>query len=63
MAGQKGLTIDITPDGGVVIEAQGYTGPECRKATEALEKALGKTTGERLTADFHKAPPRVTQKG
>lgn len=57
----KKITITITPDGETKIEASGYSGDECIKATAPLEKALGVPEGERtrkaealtVAADVH----------
>lgn len=38
----KELVIDISAEGEVTIEANGYTGKACTDATRALELALGK---------------------
>jgi hypothetical protein len=48
-------TIEITVlrDGQTKVETKGFTGAECRQASQFLERALGQTTGEQLTAEFH----------
>lgn len=35
------ITVDITPAGSVTIDAKGFTGGSCAKATEQLEVVLG----------------------
>jgi hypothetical protein len=42
----KEIVIDITPAGSVVVEAKGFKGVGCDKATEQIEIAIG-GTGER----------------
>lgn len=37
----KKIQVTITPDGETKIEASGYTGDECLKATKPIEDALG----------------------
>ena len=37
----KQITIDVLPDGTVSIEAAGFRGNACEKATKAIEEALG----------------------
>ena len=37
----KTIIVDISPAGNVTIDAQGFTGEECVKATEQIEIALG----------------------
>ena len=51
----KKVTVVIGQNGNVKIEASGYTGPACKKATAELEKALGTVTGCSHTPDYHKA--------
>src|SRR3954468_5805185 len=48
-------TIEITVDakGAVVVETKGFTGSSCKVASRFLEQALGDTTAEQLTAEFH----------
>jgi len=38
---QQTITIDITPAGTVSMEASGFTGISCEKATEQIELVLG----------------------
>jgi hypothetical protein len=37
----KQITIQVSPEGEITIEAVGYRGASCEQATRALEKALG----------------------
>jgi hypothetical protein len=37
----KSIVIDITPAGSVKIEANGFNGVGCAKATEMIEVAIG----------------------
>lgn len=37
----KQVTIDISPAGSVKVEAQGFQGVGCDKATEMIEVAIG----------------------
>jgi hypothetical protein len=48
-------TIEITVDskGQTRVETRGFSGPGCREASRFVEQALGKTTAETLTAEFH----------
>ncbi len=39
----KTIEVVVGTDGTVKIDAIGFTGPDCEKATAFLEKALGKT--------------------
>ena len=38
------ITVDITPDGAVSIDAVGFSGADCEQATRFLEKALGQVS-------------------
>ncbi len=49
----KRIEITIAPDGGSTVETKGFTGSTCRAASQWLERALGKKTGEQLTHEFH----------
>lgn len=49
----KIIEVTVAPDGQTRVETKGFTGSECQKASEFIEKALGKRTGEQLTAEFH----------
>jgi len=49
--GEK-VTITISPDGTPTIHVEGHAGPGCKDLTKALEKALGKVTSDKATADF-----------
>ena len=49
----KTIEIVISPTGQTRVETKGFAGPECRHASEFIEKALGKRTSEQLTAEFH----------
>jgi hypothetical protein len=55
------IDVLIDKDGNVEVQPQGFGGSECKKATADLERALGKTTGDTLTPEYHHRVP-VTQK-
>ena len=46
------ITMDIAPDGGVVIDAVGFSGPDCEQATRFLEEALGATVQRRKKPEY-----------
>ena len=52
----KRVIIDIAPDGSVKIDAVGFSGPECEKATRFLDEALGKVTKNTRKPEFNKKP-------
>ena len=49
----KVIEIVVDPRGEATVQTRGFTGGECREASRFLEQALGKSTGETLTAEFH----------
>ncbi len=51
----KTIEVIISPSGESRLETRGYAGSECKDASRALESALGKSTTESLTAEFHAA--------
>ena len=57
----KIIEIVVSPTGQTQIETKGFTGSECRDASRFVEQALGKRTGEQLTAEFHEAASSQTQ--
>jgi hypothetical protein len=50
----KTIEVIIDENADVKISTTGFVGAECKKATADLEKALGKTTTDTLTSDYHK---------
>ena len=49
----KTIEITVDPQGQARVETKGFSGSECREASRILEQALGRSTGETLTAEFH----------
>jgi hypothetical protein len=49
----KTIEITVGPKGETRVETRGFSGPACREASRFVEQALGKTTAETLTAEFH----------
>ena len=49
----KTIEIVVTPTGQTQVQTKGFTGSECRAASEFIEKALGQRTSEQLTSEFH----------
>jgi hypothetical protein len=49
----KTIEITVTPTGQTSVETKGFSGAECRQASEFIETALGQRTGERLTGEFY----------
>jgi hypothetical protein len=56
------ITIEIDETGRrFTVGAEGVDGPDCKKLTESIERALGDVESVRKTAEFHK-PPKVLRK-
>jgi len=49
----KTIEITVSPQGQAKVETKGFSGSECREVSRFLEQALGRSTGETLTAEFH----------
>ncbi|MBI1248041.1 DUF2997 domain-containing protein [bacterium] len=49
----KTIEIIVSPTGQTRLETRGFQGTECREASRFLETALGQTTSESLTAEYH----------
>jgi hypothetical protein len=56
--------ITLVFDGRAVqITTKGFKGAGCLKATEELERALGKKTGDRKTSEFYETAAAKTKVG
>jgi len=51
----KTIVITVSPLGETRLETKGFAGSECRSASRFLETALGTSSNEQLTAEFHQA--------
>lgn len=58
----KQIQMTVSPEGEITIKTSGYKGAECLKATEALEKALGKKTSDQPTAEMKHQEARQNAK-
>jgi len=52
MADEVIVTVDT--DAGVTVAVNGVKGKRCKEITAQLEKALGKVTESKLTADYYR---------
>ena len=48
-------TIEIVfrPDGQIVIDAVGFKGPDCQRATAFIEQALGRVDRRKTKPEYH----------
>ncbi|HJN07436.1 MAG TPA: DUF2997 domain-containing protein [Pirellulaceae bacterium] len=51
----KIIEVIVSPQGNASVTTKGFAGNECRNASRDLEAALGSSTSETLTAEFHSA--------
>ena len=51
----KKIEIDFLPDGTVKIDALGFQGQSCAKATAAFERALGTVSKDTKKPDYYRA--------
>jgi hypothetical protein len=49
------IEIIVAPNGQSRLETKGFQGEACQAASQFLEKALGRTTSEVLTSEFHQS--------
>ncbi len=55
------IEVIVSPDGGIQIDAVGFKGADCEKATRFLEQALG-TVGNRVKKpEYHARSSSRTQ--
>jgi hypothetical protein len=61
----KTIEITVSPTGQTSVETKGFSGADCRQASEFVETALGQRTGERLTGEFYaqESQPQRLQEG
>jgi hypothetical protein len=57
----KTITVTVAPGGGTRVEAAGFDGPECRRATEFLRDALGETAAEQLRPEYYSTTAEAPQ--
>jgi hypothetical protein len=57
----RSIVVTVEADGSIRIDAVGFKGAACTKATEALEKALGKTTSRNKKPEYLAAVPTAAQ--
>ena len=57
----KTIEIIVTPEGSFQIDAVGFQGTDCTKATRFLEEALGNVQQREKKPEFHTATRRTNQ--
>ena len=54
----KEITVDVETDGSLSIDAEGFTGADCEKATEFLEQALGQEQKRKRKPEYYRPQKR-----
>jgi len=49
----KTIEITVSPKGETKVETRGFSGGECREASQFVEQALGTRTAEQLSPEFY----------
>ena len=57
----KAIEIIINSSGQLTINAAGFSGTDCEKATAFLEQALGKLTARQRKPEWHQRNQRTQQ--
>ena len=47
------IEVIVSTDGKATVQTKGFAGSACKAASEFLEKALGASQSEKLTAEFY----------
>ena len=55
------IEIIIAPGGEIQIDAIGFKGPDCEKATQFLEAALGVVGQKRKKPEYHQQTTKTNQ--
>ncbi len=59
----KQIELIVRPDGSLMIDAVGFHGADCEKATRFLEQALGKATSKQKKPEYHRQVGRQQRIG
>jgi hypothetical protein len=59
----KTIEVIVSPAGEVKIDAVGFKGADCEKATAFLEKALGQVSTKQKKPEFYKQAQNVQRIG
>lgn len=56
------IIVDITEDGKLLVEGNGFDGPTCDEYLNAIESALGIEEGKRLKPEYYAATQKQREK-
>lgn len=57
------IEVIVQPDGSLKIDAVGFRGADCEKATRFLEQALGRVAGRQKKPEFYRQAGRQQRIG
>ena len=57
---KRTIEIIVSPIGDISIDAVGFKGPDCEKATQFLEEALGVVGQKTKKPEYHQRSTRVS---
>lgn len=60
---QRSIEVIVMPDGSLVVDAIGFKGPECDKATRFLEEALGQIATKQRKPAYNERNRTQTKQG
>ena len=59
----RSIDVIVNTDGSLKIDAVGFAGADCEKATRFLEQALGKVAGKGKKPEYYRQARRQQQVG
>ncbi|MEI7435996.1 MAG: DUF2997 domain-containing protein [bacterium] len=59
----KNIEVIVNRDGSLIIDAVGFQGSDCEKATRFLEEALGRVAGKQKKHEYHRQVQRQQRVG
>jgi hypothetical protein len=60
---KRTIEVVVSPTGDISIEAVGFKGADCGKATQFLEEALGVCTQKQRKPEYHQAAVQNSTQG
>lgn len=63
MQSKEKIIVDFDENGNPTVSVEGVKGRSCKDLTAALEKALGKVTSDKTTAEYTQQPSLGLSRG
>jgi hypothetical protein len=57
----KTIEVVVSPQGETTVTTRGFVGGECRQASQSIERALGVSAREQLTAEYYASQANETR--